>query len=165
MSRKLIRVFSSALMVLFDHIFHFSKRLPICSNTQYWLAIDHPSDIPIYTKGEWKVPPRKKKLHKNKSPFGNITWSFWWMDQKCNFWTQSLLNRCWWRMLKTSLRCWWRFWSFCHQNFRFCSQNIEIVTENFRFLWFFSSSLEFLEFSIVSESLFYKISPKWLIFS
>ena len=82
MSRKLIRVFSSALMVLFDHIFHFSKRLPISSNTRYWLAIDHPSDIPIYTKGELKVPPRKKKLHKKKSPFGNITWSFWWMYQK-----------------------------------------------------------------------------------
>ena len=104
MSRKLIRVFSSALMVLFDHIFHFSKRLPICSNTRYWLAIDHPSDIPIYTKGEWKVPPRKKKLHKNKSPFGNITWSFWWMYQKCkkcNSLTMSWLQRCWWRMLET----------------------------------------------------------------
>ena len=85
MSRKLIRVFSSAPMVLFDHIFHFSKRLPISSNTQCWLAIDqHPSDIPIYTKSELKVPPRKKKnCIRTKSPFGNVTWSFWWMYQKC----------------------------------------------------------------------------------
>lgn len=84
-SRKLIRVFSSAPMVLFDHIFHFSKRLPISSNTQCWLAIDqHPSDIPIYTKSELKVPPRKKKnCIRTKSPFGNVTWSFWWMYQKC----------------------------------------------------------------------------------
>ena len=175
-SRKLIRVFSSAPMVLFDHIFHFSKRLPISSNTQCWLAIDqHPSDIPIYTKSELKVPPRKKKnCIRTKSPFGNVTWSFWWMYQKCP-------------------KCESRVFSVKNQQFQiendpslvrndfFSSENnasliFLILYKIWQFLklrmliydWCSTSDSsitgsKFSRIFIVSESLYSKISPKWLI--